>query len=228
MKYSSSLTKEAKRLRSKGYTYSEINNKLSIKIPKGTLNYWFKNISLHREYYKKVENLNNENIKKARLLALDTNRAKREVYLKGLDEVNLGIAKLIKNNSTAKIALSMLCLGEASKYKSSKSFSLGSSDPRIIKIFLVLLKQCFKFDVKKVRCSVQCRADQNVKELEKYWMETTRIPRRLFYKAQIDPRTVGKPTKKENYKGVLRVYYLDTRVHLELESLANLVYNHLK
>lgn len=121
----------------------------------------------------------------------------------------------------------MLCLGEASKYKASKSFSLGNSDPRIIYIFLSLLKKCFDFNIEKVRCTVQCRADQNIKDLEQYWIKETGVPKRLFYKTRIDPRTIGKPTKKKDYKGVLRVNYIDTRVQLELESLANLIYNQL-
>jgi hypothetical protein len=74
---------------------------------------------------------------------------------------------------------------------------------------------------------VQCRADQNIEELEKFWLDITKIPKKQFYKAQIDPRTVGKPTLNKNYKGVLKVDYFDTRIQLELESLANLVYNQL-
>lgn len=123
----------------------------------------------------------------------------------------------------------MLCLGEARKYNSkTSSFYLGSSDPKIIIIFLAFLKICFDFKLEKVRCTVQCRADQNIEELEKYWMGITKIPKSLFYKAQIDPRTIGKPTKKIDYKGVLRVNYLDTKVQLELESLSKLLYNKLQ
>ena len=123
----------------------------------------------------------------------------------------------------------MLCLGEASKYKSKNTaFNLGSSDQRIIIIFISLLKTCFDFKLEKIRCTVQCRADQNVESLEKYWIGITGIPKRLFYKAQIDPRTINKLTKNKDYKGVLRVNYLDTRVQLELESLSQLIYNKLQ
>ena len=121
----------------------------------------------------------------------------------------------------------MLCLGEASKYnpKTRPAFTLGNSDARIITIFLELLKQCFRFDIEKIRCTVQCRADQDTKALETFWMDVTGIPKRLFYKPHIDPRTKGKPTKKPNYKGVLRIDYFDSKVQHDLESLANLIYN---
>ena len=72
-----------------------------------------------------------------------------------------------------------------------------------------------------------CRADQNIEELEKYWQGKTGIPKKQFYKARFDIRSVGKPTKKEGYKGVLKVDYINTKIQLELESLANLIYNQL-
>ena len=74
---------------------------------------------------------------------------------------------------------------------------------------------------------MQCRADQDVIALEEFWINATKIPKRLFYKSRIDPRTYGKPTLKSNYKGVLRIDYFDTKVRIELESLANLIYNQL-
>ena len=123
----------------------------------------------------------------------------------------------------------MLCLGEASKYGGgSSSFSLGSSDRRIVVLFLKLLKKCFDFNLEKVRCTVQCRADQDTERLEKYWRKVVGVPKRLFYKPLVDPRTRGKPTRKSNYRGVLKVDYFSTRVQLELESLADLVYNQVE
>jgi hypothetical protein len=59
-------------------------------------------------------------------------------------------------------------------------------------------------------------------------MGTTNIPERLFYKARIDPRTIGKETKNKNYKGVLRIDYLSTRTQLDLETLANLIFENIK
>lgn len=79
----------------------------------------------------------------------------------------------------------------------------------------------------KVRCTVQCRADQDPKALKRFWIEVTGIPERLFYKPLVDPRSIGKPTVKRNYKGVLRVDYFDNKIRLELEILATLVYNQL-
>ena len=211
-RYSKTLIQEAIGLRSEGQTYAEIRHALNLKIPKGTFYSWFKNIVLPKDYYSKIVKLNRDHLKKVRLIAIETNKVKRQNFLNGLDKINLTIVDSIHNPETAKIALAMLCLGEASKYKSkTTAFSLGNSDPRIIMIFISLLKVCFDFKLEKVRCTVQCRADQDVESLEKYWMGITKIPERLFYKAQIDPRTIGKPTKNKDYKGVLRINYLDRK-----------------
>lgn len=194
-RYNETLIQEAIKLRSEGQTYTEIRHTLNLKIPKGTFHSWFKNIILPKDYYSKIAKLNIEHLKKARLIAVKVNKIKRQEFLSGLDKINLPLTNSIHNRETAKIALAMLCLGEASKYKSTRAFSLGSSDPRIIVIFVALLRACFNFNIEKVRCTIQCRADQDVESLEKYWMGVTKIPKRLFYKAQIDPRTIGKPTK---------------------------------
>lgn len=226
LRLSKNVVNKVLRLRHEGNTYSEINEILNLNIGKSTLSYWCSKVILPDSYPEKIKKQNISNLIKARNIALMVNNVKRKEYFAKLDRKNSEISKQISNIHTAKVALAMLCLGEAAKYGKS-GFALGNSDPRIIIIFLQLLKVSTDFSIEKVRGTVQCRADQNVDELENYWGEITNIPKRLFYKAQIDPRTVGKPTKKLDYKGVFRVNYLDTNVQLELESLASLIYNQL-
>lgn len=211
-------------LRREGKTYAEINQHLGMDIKKSTLSYWCSNIALTRSYYEKLKIQNTSNLMKARQIAVNTNKRKRALYLSSIDEKNIEIANSINVSHVSKIALAMLCMGEATKYGKS-AFALGNSDPRIIVIFLQLLRKDVAFDSRKLRGTVQCRADQNISELETYWANITNIPKSQFYKAQIDPRTVGKITINANYKGVFRVNYLDTNMQLELESLSNLIYN---
>lgn len=222
-RYPIAIIEEVRGLRRKGKTYGEIRTTLKRNFPKSTLSEWCRNTSLPSRYIKRIARLNTENLSRGRIIALEINRIKREELLRKIRINNLTLSKKIHYPEVAKIALAMLCLGEASRTRGS--FSLGSSDPRIITLFLELLKKCFDFDLEKVRCTVQCRADQDIASLEKFWIGITKIPKKLFYKANIDPRTIGKPTKNKEYKGVLRVDYFDTRVQLELEILANLIYN---
>lgn len=225
---SSQVHEQIRLLRSQGKTYSEIRLAIGLIVPKSTLSYICSKVQLPTSYQDRIAKLNLHTIHKARVIGAEINKIKREEMFLDFIKQNAPLAKMTRNMQVGKIALAMLCLGEASKYKEKKTraFSLGNSDPRIICLFIDLLKLCFiSFDIEKVRCCVQCRADQNPEELKVYWLKITGVPERLFYKALIDKRTIGKPTTKNGYKGVLRVYYLDTRVHLELESLADLVYN---
>ena len=226
-RYSISVIEEARHLRSLGQTYGEIRQSLKLNIPKSTLSEWCKNTKLPKNYSERIAKLNILNLHKGRSIAHEINKIKREEYLDQIDKINLPISVNIDNKMTSKIALAMLCLGEASKSGNGSSFYFGNSNPKIITLFLELMKRCFDFKPEKVRCTVQCRADQNILVLEEFWMEITKIPKSQFYKTQVDPRTIGRVTKKLDYKGVLRVDYFDSKVRHELESLANLVYNRL-
>lgn len=228
--YSYAIIQKTQQLRSIGKTYREIIKDINIPIPKSTLSSWLRNIPLPPEYSNKVKVLISQNIALARSKALEKNREIRSQFFKSLYQKNSHIAPRIFDISTAKIALAMLCLGEASKYNpvSRSSFYLGNSNPQIIILFLKLLQICYSIKQDKIRCTVQCRADQNPELLKNYWSEITGIPPRLFYKPLIDPRTVGKPTLKKEYKGVLRVNYLDNTIRHDLESIAKLVYNQLQ
>jgi len=228
MRYSPQLITTIRKLRSEGKTYGEIQQLTHTHIPKSSLSWQCKNITLPKEYQERIKKLNSTSLTKGRMIAIEINRVKREHFFQSIQRINTPIAKEVQDISVGKIALAMLCLGEASKYtKTRRVFSLGNSDPRIIIIFLTLLKQCFPFDINKIRATVQCRADQDTTLLTQFWQEKTKIPSHLFYKPLIDPRTIGKPTKKSNYHGVLRIDFLDTKVQLELESLADLIYNEL-
>lgn len=226
-KYNPNLRSEIQQLRSQGKTYGEINTALHLKLAKSTLHWICRNTPLPQEYLDKITHLNIQNLGLARATALAVNKAKKEEYSYYLKKINTPIAQAVNNINTAKIALAMLCLGEASKSIHKHTFSLGSSDPRIVVIFIKLLKRCFSIRLEKIRCTVQCRADQNIKQLQDYWETVTGLPPSQFYKPLIDPRTVGKPTKYLDYKGVLNVYYADRKIQLELESLAHLIYNQL-
>jgi len=214
-------------LRKGGMTSHEINHILGQNIPKSTFTGWFRGIELTVKQKVRISKLNADKLDRARVRAVEVNKIKRNNFLKSLDKINYPICKKIEDKATAKIALAMLCLGEASKYGSGSVFSLGNTNYKIIILFITLLKSCFEIDEKKFRCTVMCRADQNIKELERYWQEKSGIPKEQFYKTRIDARSIGKPTKKVGYKGVLKVDYMETKIQLELESLASMIYNQL-
>jgi hypothetical protein len=207
-------------LRKEGKTYGEIQSILGKKIAKSTLSYWCRNIPLPPNYRSRVVDLVLVGLQKSRAYALVKKREIKEKNHEDLVEKYQPLKKLMDDEQVAMIALSMLCLGEASK---TNNLYLGSSDIRIIRLFVGLLKRCFDFDLEKVRCTVQCRADQDIEKLEEYWIHETGIPKRLFYKTRIDPRTIGRATLKSDYKGVLKVDYFNSQIQKTLKVLYNLL-----
>lgn len=218
------IRKKAIKLRKKGKTYSEIQKSLKVIIPKSTLSYWCIDIKLSKEYQDRIRKIILNNAKKGRIIALTINRIKREKRLKSIIDRNKHLGTVLKNKDTAKIVLAMLYLGEGAKDPKRGSMMFGNSDPFIISLFLYLLRYCFNIDENKFRCTLQCRADQNIKKLENLWSQITKIPLSRFYKARIDPRTIGKPSKKLDYKGVCRIDYLSTNILIELLQIPKIIY----
>jgi len=205
-------------LRKKGNTFTEIQEQLKVIIPKSTMSCWCKNIVLPDQYYKRIEIINNRNREKGRKIAMILNKVKREKYIDSVKSRVLYLSEKIKDKDTAKIALAMLYLGEGAKTKRG-CLMFGNSNPSIISLFLKLLRYCYNIDERKFRCTFQGRADQNIKQLEEFWSKITKIPLSQFYKANIDPRTIGKPSKKMDYKGVCRIDYFSGDVFLEIMKI---------
>lgn len=209
------IKQRAIKLRQQGNTYSEIKAKLNLTIPKSTLSNWCKNITLPKNYQDRIKKQQIYNLYRARIVAIKVNQEKRKVYLDNLENKNKYLVNTLKNKDVAKIALAMLYLGEGSKTQKG-SLTFGNSSVEIISLFLKLLRSCYILDETKFRCTVQCRADQNIKKLENYWSKITNIPLNNFYKAQVDKRTLDKPSKKPDYKGVCRINYFSADIYNEL------------
>ena len=209
-------------LRKNCKTYGEINKIIGLNLPKSTLSDWCNNILLSRLQKEKLKEVMDAGSEKGRIMAHIVLKERREKYLKSIEKRVYPLSKLIKNKEVAKIAAGILYLGEGSKTLNGH-FCLGNSNPGVITLFLYLLRNSYKIDEKKFRCTVQCRADQNTKELEKFWSNITKIPLNQFYKSRIDPRTIGKPSKKLDYKGVCRLEYFSADLFLELMEIGNLM-----
>ena len=217
-----SLKARAISLRKKGKTYSEINNILHRSVPKSTLSCWCKNIILSNSQIENIKKQVLKNIIAGQKIAVSVNRRKREKYLQSVKDRIKHLENVIKNKDVAKIALSMIYLGEGAKNHRA-ALMIGNSDPVVVGLFLRFLRYCYDIDETKFRCTVQCRADQNTKELEKFWSKITKISLEQFYKARIDPRTIGKPSKKLDYKGVCRIDYFSADIYTELMKITEII-----
>lgn len=218
----SELKQQVIKLRKEGKTYSEIRNMLGYDIAKSTLSCWCRDIELPKLYSIKIKELSSNNLKRARLAA-DKSLAERRVkYFEKIRRDNSYLKNILVNHDVSKLLLSGLYLAEGGK-KTSGALMFGNSDPLIIKLFLKLLRLTYKIDESKFRCTVQCRADQNISVLKKFWCKTTRIPASQFYKANVDKRTVGKRTVRADYKGVCRIDYFSANIFHELTVVGQII-----
>ncbi|MDO8663864.1 MAG: hypothetical protein Q7K28_03495 [Candidatus Wildermuthbacteria bacterium] len=221
------LQEKVRKLRSKGKTYTEIRKHLNLSTPKSTLSNWCQGVILPSWYADKIRELNRKNFTKAQTMAWASIIHKRELFL---DKVRQEAVKVINKLSLEdlKMVLAMLYLGEGAKWKSHSGLMLGSSDPQVILLYISLLEKCYKIKPGQLKCRISYRADQNIRELEKYWSGIAGISKENFYKTKPDPRTIGKKTKKTDYKGVCVISCAGSYVQLELEEIAKLLLEKLK
>lgn len=216
MNKTKTLRSVATDLRQRGYSYKEIEMELNTVIPKSTLSYWFKEVNLNTTIQAKFKEKNKLHLLSARKLAEISKKQKRESFFKVLYKKNSAFSNVYTNNYLGKIALAMLYLGEGGKRFKQSSVMFGNANPKVIKFFLHLLRKCYVVDETKFRCTVQCRSDQNIDELTLFWNSVTKIPLNQFYQARIDPRSFGKKTLKQDYKGVCRIDYFSSETFWDI------------
>lgn len=223
-RYNTDIKERVIKLRKNGKTYREIQKSLRVDVPKSTLSSWCSSVKLSKKHQDRIDKLILKNTHRARNKALEAKRIQRQKYLQQVRNRNLHLRKILRDRSVGKIILSTLYWGEGGKGAKRAAVMFGNSDPKMIELFVKLLRKCFELDESKFRCTVQCRADQNTETLEKYWANITGIPRNQFYKPAIDPRTVGKKSRNTSYEGVCKVEYFSADLFQELMSIAEIIY----
>jgi hypothetical protein len=219
-----SVRLKAIQLRKQGKTYSQIRDKLSIS--KGTLSYWSRRIKLSPNAMNQLKITQDLNLKRARLFSQVSLRVRQAKFL---DDLRMKLKPMLRtlHPTTLKIALAFLYLGEGAKWKSHRGLQLGSSDPMILLLYRKLLKKCYSIDRDKLHCYICYRADQSLEELVKYWSRVLNISPKKFYKSNYDKRTIGKPTKNKNYKGVCVISCAGTEIQQELDLMTRILYEGL-
>jgi len=218
--YPQEIKLKAIELRKQGFSYSEIPKLLNYSVPKNTFTGWFKNLELSKEAKQRITARIRDGGAPGRAIAWENTHKRRADRVERIfNQVNSEIQNI--DSITAKLCLAMLYLGEG--YKAGEIFRFGNSDPRIIRLFLKLLRTNFSITETKLHGKVQCRADQNIDQLQIFWSRLTRIPLDQFLTPQVDKRTLGKPTKKVDYKGVFVIEYYSKDLFLEVKFISDII-----
>ncbi|MEK7170865.1 MAG: hypothetical protein AAB774_00990 [Patescibacteria group bacterium] len=206
-------------MRKRGAPLGRIEKDLGI--PKSTLSYWFIGI--------KLTDRQKAAIRKNWLRAINESRGNairwhNEQRASRIEEARLEAENVtheldINNNPTLELALAFLYLGEGSK--KSYDTSLGSSDPVILKFFISCMKKLYGLTPSQARYYLHLRADQNITDTKKYWVETLEVPHENFMATSVDKRTVGRPTYSD-YHGVCIVSYGRVAIQRKLVWISRL------
>lgn len=214
------LRAEAQHFRASGSTYQEIQLRLPAAVPKATIYSWCRDIATPVWYEEKMRQLNKLHNARARAAAVESKRRDRT---QTIERMRSAVRSLIGsdpiNTRLLMIALAMLYLGEGGK-RAGSAMALGSSDPKIMQLYIILLSRCYGISPGDLKARICFRADQDLAELQRFWSSVTHIPIENFYRSKPDPRTIGHPTLKTNYRGVCALYGGSARMKIELAILA--------
>lgn len=196
---------------------------LNEKLLKGTMSYWFRNLRLPVEAQQRLNGIRLEGLRRARDRARELKMEQRKKRIAAVRERVQYLEPILRDRAVAKIAISMLYLGEGTKSTLKGAVEFSNSDPRVVMLFLRLLRECFSINEQRIHYTVQCRADQDIESLAHFWSAVTGIPKVQAYKPQVDPRTVGRPTRRLEYKGVCRINYPSSEIFTEIMQIIDVL-----
>lgn len=145
-----------KNLRKEGFSIPEISRKCII--PKSTVSRYIKGVDILPQYYQRwLDRRNSSEI----ISKQNWKNARQEV-----DEI---IDSLNEKDLT--MIGSLLYWAEGSK----KDFSFSNTDPRMIRVFIYVLKKSFKVNVDDLKVSLRIYEDLDKKACLSYWSEVTGV-----------------------------------------------------
>ncbi|MDO8650070.1 MAG: hypothetical protein Q7K33_02045 [Candidatus Berkelbacteria bacterium] len=106
--------------------------------------------------------------------------------------------------------------------------SLTNSDPDLVKLFLLFLRENLEVDEERIRASLRIFPHQNEKHLTDFWVKITNLERSAFGKTYVGQSPASKNIRPYNQLpyGVIQIRVSDTqlfnRIMGLIDGLANL------
>ncbi len=113
---------------------------------------------------------------------------------------------LSRKEEDLKAAGVMLYWGEGGKTQSTVNFA--NSDPEMIKVFLVFLRNVCGISEERLRALIHRYPDQDPRFLQEFWSSVTGIPKERFYREFVHKGKLRTYKTKSRY-GTLAVTYAD-------------------
>jgi hypothetical protein len=180
-------------LRKKGLSLGNIARQL--KVSKGSVSVWTKNVKLTKE---QKSRLKEDNKCFGNTYSSDHFRQKRLEYQKE--------GEIILN----KFGYEFLCgcvMYWAEGTKNKSSVSIINSDPYILKYFVEFLKKFFNVNMNDIKVHCTYYNEANVDDIENYWSSILSLPKKNFWKS-----TKVKSMRSNYEMGMCRVNISSTRI----------------
>jgi len=207
----------ARKLREKGYSYSEIKEKINVS--KSTLSLWLRDIHLSQENIARLTGL-----QKSRLTAAESKKKRRIAQTKKILSTSIRETDELIDNPLFISGL-MLYWAEGAKYSENIAFS--NSDPLMIRLIMNWFRQICKVPEDKFRAEIHIHELHVRKNCEQYWSKITNIPINQFYKTQIKPTSL-RFRKNRLYDGTCSIRINDVNLFRRIMGWRMGVLNKLK
>lgn len=217
-RYSEAQKEAVEKLRKKGMTYAEI--RAIHPIPKSTLSVWlgekypaFFNENARLEHLRKIRPLSAAKLRRDKI-------ARETIY----NERGAATAQQlpVENLEFQKALLSMLYWAEGTKSKGTCTLTFANTDPRLVLLYISMLRNCFEIDETKIRIRLHIHYYHKRKETRRYWSELLKVPERQFGKLWIKPRSKTKKFR-QNFKGICIVKYGGIGLFKEILALGEAI-----
>jgi len=196
-KYSNKKLRAA-RLRRRGKTYGEIAQ--NIKISKSTAYDWTRQIKLSKNARIKIERKLKEAFRKGftaynkmygKIRSYEAAKIRRNIEEKSSKEIK----RLSLND--LKLIGSALYWAEGNK-KHRWHLRFGNSDPEIVRVIMQFFREVCKIPNKKIRARIHVYPGIVQKKALNFWSRITKLPKRNFYKPQMQISRASKNKRAKN------------------------------
>lgn len=186
----------ALKLRRKGFSYNEIQKKVSVS--KDTLSRWCRDVILSLSQMERLKNRRLRGAEKGRIIGAkkqQVDRIKRTKKL--LKEGKKEVGVLSKRDRF--IAGIALYLGDG--YKSDKSIGFSNSNHKIISFMMNWFREFCQIPEEKFRGQIWIHENLNELKARKYWSKISGIPLEQFRKSYIAKnKTKSRKIRKQLHK----------------------------
>ncbi|OHA93811.1 MAG: hypothetical protein A3E02_00010 [Candidatus Zambryskibacteria bacterium RIFCSPHIGHO2_12_FULL_38_34] len=221
--YTKQTKEKARKLREQGVSYNKLQRMLDI--PKSTLSSWFSE-SLGMPFDRKtlLKHLANIRILSAKVKRKNKMDELEKIQKKADEEILSYPLDLV---SFQKSLISMLYWAEGAKHEKVSGLIFVNTDPKLLELFISLLRNCYELDEKKFRVRLHLHYYHPIKETRQFWSKLLEIPESQFTKTLIKRRSLKKRFRK-NFHGICILSYLSSSIRKEILALGYAIHNQIK